>query len=368
MLTLSTMHTGYISFCDKLGLNIKSHEVKEKIMNDLQNKYNIRIIRKHYEKLDHVTIQKVQKNPHMACLRTNGNPYYLYLTRYQFVNQCIFIDKKVQSGYYLPRMIINKLRFADRLFERDTLLEGEMVKDIYGNWIFLIHNIIAYQGLHLENDNIIKRLNIVYDILEKEFVQDDTDVCILQVKKYFTCDKLHELVNVFMPTLPYTCRGIYFTPLYMRFIDILYNFDESLIKKVERIKYQEDNTFTNNIKEIQDIVSRKGGVSPCISRPTTPMPATTPPPQTQSETLDLSQELQMMIEKTHMVDVYNLYDMLTKKHVGIAAIIGKQNSRLLQDMFKQVNSQTRLTVTCKYVPRFKKWSPLLEPTLVESCP
>jgi len=349
------MHTGYISFCDNLGLNIKSHEVKETIARDLETKYKVKIIKKHFDKLDAHQLGRLQKNPHMVCLRSNGNPYYLYLTRYQNTNQCFFVDKKVQGGYHLPRIIISKLRFHDSLFAKDTLFEGEMVKDMHGNWVYLIHDLIGYQGVHLEKENIVKRINTVYDVLSTHFVPDETDVCFVQVKKYVTCDKIHDLVYDFMPTLPYTCRGMYFKPLFMKFTDVLMNFDDTLIKKVHRVKYQGANQgFLENKEAVTNAQQR--------SQPHEPEKAK----QVHIEAVSLPQKTGggndsskvFLIEKTPIVDVYNLYDAATKKMVGNAGVVTIATSRMLQDVFKSVNAMTKLQARCTLHAKFNKWVPL----------
>jgi hypothetical protein len=41
------MHTGIISFANRIAFNIKSDEIKEIILNKLYNLFNIKIIQKH---------------------------------------------------------------------------------------------------------------------------------------------------------------------------------------------------------------------------------------------------------------------------------------------------------------------------------
>ena len=48
------------------------------------------------------------------------------------------------------------------------------------------------------------------------------------MKKYVTFDKIEDLVHNF--TLPYTNRGLIFKPLYSKFQEILYNFEEKNTK------------------------------------------------------------------------------------------------------------------------------------------
>jgi hypothetical protein len=51
------MHTGIISFCDRVAYNIKSNDIKDNILNYIYTLYNIRIIQKHYHKLDENNIK-----------------------------------------------------------------------------------------------------------------------------------------------------------------------------------------------------------------------------------------------------------------------------------------------------------------------
>ena len=150
--------------------------------------------------------KKLSDNPHLISLKSNGNPYLLYLTKYNFVNTCIFIDKKVQSGYFLPRMIISRFNFPDELFD-NTLLEGEMIKDNNKKWIFLINDIYIHKNYSLQNKNILKRLEIINNIFV-DFKNDPDDVCLFQINKYFKYDKFNHLVNDYKNSLNYTCRGI----------------------------------------------------------------------------------------------------------------------------------------------------------------
>lgn len=353
------MHTGYISFCDKWGMNIKSHEVKEEIMKELETKFQVKIMKKHHDKWDPpVVMPKLQTNPHIVCLRTNGNPYYLYLTRYQYTPLAIFIDKKIQGGYFLPRMIIGKCRFSAEAYD-NTLLEGEMTKDMYGNWLFLIHDAIAWKNSYLEKENVMKRINLAYELLANHFVPDDTDVFQFHVKKYVTYDKLRELVYDFMPLLPYTCRGLYFRPLYLRFRDILYNFDESLIKKVQRVKYQEEKTFMLG----EDIQTLKDGVAPGTpSSPAMPPPSPSPlsvsVPRPPTPPSNATSSCVFVLEKTQWVDVYTLYESRGGASVGIACIPDTATSKMLQDMCYPLPFHTKLHVECRMHPRFKRWQPL----------
>ena len=225
------MQIAEISFADKVAYNIKADDTKKYILDQLEEKYNLKIITKHHEKFDPKLMHIINNNPHLLCARSNGNPYFLHMLKYNYNNYCIFIDKKIQQGYYFPRMIICNFHFDDDIFE-DTIFDGEMVKTRNNTWVFLINDLIVSKGQYLHDVNFVKRINMIYDILDKNFIEDDMDICKLAVKKYFKYDEINDMMNSHIPKLPYTCRGIYFKPLFLRFKEILVNFDDSVIKKV----------------------------------------------------------------------------------------------------------------------------------------
>ena len=159
------MQTGLISFCDKTAFNIKTQNVKETILNDIYDISKFKIIQKHFELLKIHHFSKLNDNPHLISLKSNGNPYLLYLTKFNFINTSIFIDKKVQSGYFLPRMIITRFSFPDELFD-NTLIEGEMIKDNNGKWIFLKTKVKMFVFFKLINILHMKSFNILLMIIK----------------------------------------------------------------------------------------------------------------------------------------------------------------------------------------------------------
>ena len=64
----------------------------KKVLEDLK-KFNIQILEKHWYKLDEKNVEHMQRIPHLACLRSNGNPYYMYFTKYDDIPIIYYIDK-----------------------------------------------------------------------------------------------------------------------------------------------------------------------------------------------------------------------------------------------------------------------------------
>lgn len=336
------MHIGEISFCDKICYNIKSDEYKKQILQELENKIGFRVIQKHYQIYNTSLDNVLCNNPHYVCVRTNGNPYLLYLTKYNNANQCIFIDKKIQQGYFYPRMIISKMWFDDDLFN-GTLIDGEMINGQV--WTFLIHDILYYTGQQLSNINLIHRINMIYNLLSTKYVEDDVCCCVLKVKKYFPCYQ-SEQIQQFIESLPYTCRGLYFKPMFHRYKDILLNFDDSLIKKVVRVKLC-DGTFQENI---QDTSGTKTNIQ---AKPIEK--------HEQNQIIYNTNNIRLMYgKKTSQPDIYELYVSMDSNDFEIACVQKISTSKLLKSIFSNANINEKKALLCEFNATFHKWTPLKE--------
>lgn len=382
------MHLGEISFCDRVGFNIKSDEIKGKILGELEQICGFKVIQKHYDRFDTNNCSRLNNMPHVISLRTNGNPYLLYLTKYNYENQCIFIDKKIQHGYFYPRMILSKLWFDPSLFD-NTLLDGEMIKTNNGEWHFIINDLICLNNQVLEKQNIIKRVSMVYDILQKKYFNDEFNCCQMFVKKYFRLNEIDTMIDDFIPTLPYTCRGIYFKPFYLKFKDVLLNFDDSLVHKVVRFKYKhiEGKTFKENADEPHEgpcnlhnphNASRHDEMSSKQHRQPIPIkdkdmesfqyfqsqPAKQP---THSEASSFATAnppvggttCKFHVKKTSNTDIYELYENHNDSKCSSVALVNSiKTSKLLKELFRNLNMNEKIEMDCVYNDKFQKYCPI----------
>jgi len=372
------MQTGYISFCDSIGLNIKSDAMKKTILDNLEQNHNTKIITRHFEKfVQDKSVKILNSIPHIVSLRTNGNPYFLLLTRLNNVETCIFIDKKVQCNYFYPRMIINRNSFEKRLFD-ETLFDGEMVKAENGQWIFVINDILVYSGEELGKKNIFQRLEIVDDILTNKHRYSPTDIFSFQIKKYVKYGEVRSLIEDFMPSLPYTCRGLYFKPLHLKFKSILYNFDDSLVIKVKRIKYESNGFLLKSDTErlISDGPGTPLGTGSDTENHGILVGGTTctESPQSRATATDMGNDVNIpspvsansntvqffYVEKTSIPDYYKLYEgcAVNSAPVGTACVSKSVTSKLLMDAFCDKELKTKIKMECKWSDRFSKWIPV----------
>jgi hypothetical protein len=334
------VHIGEISFCDKTAFNIKSDDTKKQLLDHLETRYNLKIITKHFDKFEQRMISNLNNNPHMVCVRSNGNPYFLYLTKINFVNYCIFIDKKIQQGYFFPRMIITNYHFDDKLFN-DTILDGEMIKKNGEKWVFMVNDLIVYNGSYLRELNLIKRLNMLYNMLENEFNPDLMHVSHIQVKKYFKYDELEKMITEYIPTLQYSCRGIYFKPLFLRFKDILVNFDDSVVKKVEREKFKHIGNFLLLNEDKTAIIEN--------------IPKNNIKTQ-QINSSDEDKTTKFQVRKTSSPDVYEMFDSKGIM-VDTACIPGMKVSKFMRELFAKKNVVDKIELEFEFSEKFNKWIP-----------
>jgi len=335
---------GIISFSNRIAFNIKSNEHKDIVLDELNALYNIKILQRHHHNLDNTNINFILSN-HLMNLRSNGNRYYLYFTLYNDIEIIYYIDKKIHPGYQRPRIIFGRGLFDKSLFN-NTLLDGEMVKCHDNTWTFLINDIISYEGNYLINKTLPERLNIIYNLLDKQYTPDNTiDVCNYKVKNYFNMYKetiTH--INELSKSLNYTCRGIYIWPYDLKYKPKLYNFDESNV--VDVIRKTKDIT---EFKTIDDNINDNIKIPEKINIPII-----------QSTIKCEENQKFLYLVKTNEPDIYNVHetDDVKIKSIGITLVQTMKDSNMLRMAFRDKNAMTVIKFICYYNEKFKKWHAL----------
>lgn len=344
------MQTGIISFGDRVAWNIKCNNTKDLILDEIYHLYGIRIIQKHYFRLDETNIKHLSKVPHLISLRTNGNRYYIYFSKYNDIEIIYFIDMKIHTGYDKPRIILGRGLFAPSLF-LNTLLEGEMVKTKDGKWIFIINDIIAYEGKKMEHLILPKRLEIIYNLLNDKYTPDKVcDICTYQVKSYYynSQTSLNELIEQ-SKKLNYTSRGLYFYSYYLKHKPKLLNFDDKVIIDVKK-KIKDITEFKPQINSISNtsnfIITSNIDIKPHNS-------------SIIPNDSDVYKEL--WLAKTDDADIYHLYDnfnVLTSNKIGIALVPTLKDSMRLRSQFKDKNLTFTIKYKCLFNTKFNKYQPI----------
>lgn len=334
------MQTGIISFCGKQGLNIKSNDAK-RILNEKLEGYGINILKRHFDRFSPESDKKISSMKHFISLKSNGNPYLLFLTRLNGVDTAMFVDKKIQHGYFLPRMIIDRLSFKSSLFE-DTVIDGEMVKIEDEKWLFIMNDLFVYRSKKMGKYSLLDRLGKLHIILQTKYFPIPNQKYTIQVKRYF-----HDLGDAmdFKETLDYTSRGIQYKQMNGKFKYILKNFDDSLITDVKRVKYSATNKFLEGTDAILEEDTATYDINHKV--PLSAMKSTQP---------SNSPMKKLYLQKTDQPDVYKLFD--GESETGIASVSTMKTSKMLKNAFSDVNLNGKKLFNCEFSDRFNKWVPI----------
>ena len=307
-----------ISFCNKSAINIINSDAKQLIMDSLSENYGINMKHKYANLLNKNSMQYLSKQPHLISIKTGGSNYFLYLTKLDDINTCLFIDRKVKQGYTLPRIISAKFRFSDDLFN-GTLLDGELVRDNENNWMFLLSNLLVYKGTSVEK-NIVWKYNTMYDMLTNEYTKDPVlDICYLFVKRLFKYNEYSKMITMYIPNLKYNIRGIYFNTLNTKHCNHLFMYPRNMNSTAVPFNKQTTKNVNNSVM------------------------------------LDKN----FLLRKTEQPDIYHLYIMKDNAiaYYNVALIQKLKTSKIIKKWFteNEKNEKNETIVKCNFNSKFKKW-------------
>jgi len=324
------------SFCGKECDNITDNDTKKFILQDMKIKCGVDYST-NYAKLFNIRFAKNLNNPHVVCVKTTGAPYFLFCTRINEIGYTFLIDKKIKEGYDYPKIFVLPYRFESNIYN-GTLLETELVRDRQHHWFLLIGDIYQYSGKSQKRLDIIKRVNIIYEMLDNNYTDDNyTDLCPLQVKGYFEYKDLQNLKDNIIPKLPYNVRGFYFVPMDTRHAKVLQLPDRN---QSNQSNQSTNSTNSNNYKKEY---TKKEHEKPKEYKKTDIAVKTT------------DRYISFQFVKTLKPDIYDLYvqDGDDKVKVGIPSISNMRTSKLVRNIMKK--NELECYIVCAF--KDSKWVP-----------
>lgn len=392
------MHLGTIPFCEGHGHLIKSDVDKEYIANELAS-FGITLTTRSYDRYGYGnTLKNIKTKPHRLSLKTRGNSFFLVLLRIDNVEHVVFVDRKIQRGFFYPRMILTKLFFDSSLFF-GTVLEGEMTQHrLRGEWTFFVNDILVYRG-HVVKAHVDLRMSMIENIVENEMLRDALSVCRIERKTYYDVADQEVLLQEVMPKFPYDVKGLLFKSTTERCKDVLLEFREDPQVRGERnFKIYQRSQSNPQPLEFQPLelepspqVSKKLNVNSPPFKPRQPLfqsqyptqfqktsfsrpkfslkevsehkivdiaPPPPPPPKIQPEiSMKLKEQKEFEMKRTNMPDVYEL---IANREKEIAYIPNIATSRFLRDFFSKIHTNSRIKVSCQFNRDFQKWEPIVE--------
>jgi hypothetical protein len=231
---------------------------------------------------------------------------------------------------------------------RGTVFDGELIQQ-GRSWTFVIGDILLDRCKGLGNVNLIKRLNRIYDVLSKELLTDALQPFDLEVKRYFQYQEVHEMLDKFIPSLPYDIRGVRFKSLHLKFKDLIVWIPPS----------KPDSTASASATATQEGLQPTKRVRSKMKK-SEPEPEPEPEPENPKLSVEIDRTIDQVFEvrKTLLPDIYELDVFGTKELACIPTI---SLSRAMRGLF-EVQDKT-LPIACRFHERFGKWVPL-----VPDCP
>jgi hypothetical protein len=333
-----------ISFCDKECYNLNQNTTKDKLIRYIEGKYPIKIIDKQYVIINPRILYNISKHEHIITTLTNGNPYLLFLTIIDDVKWCIFIDRKLKNGYTYPKIHCTQYDFADELFKRETILNGELVRDVNRHWKFIIGDILVYKGNYIiKKKNFLTRIDLIHNIFKNEYTKNnDIEICPIQIKRLFQYSDINELFEQFIPDLSYTCKGLVFNTMNPRFTNYAW-----ILPKEQQIRVRKMNDEEAELGFVVD--ANKTFVKPrdvFSSNMTSTIP--------DSQYIDKTKNELKKLKKSAVPDIYELID----EEGEIAYIPNYKISSMLYNYFNTNSDKIDVKVECVYHNYFNRWIPV----------
>jgi hypothetical protein len=341
------------SFCGSQVDNITENEAKDYILTQMGilcggTKYNSR-----YAKIYNPQYKRNLKNPHIVCLKSSGTPYLLFLTQINETNYCFLIDKKVKEGYEYPKIFILPYRWTSEMYQ-GTLLECELIRDRNRKWSIGINDIYYGKGKNMNQTIVMDRLSCIHKLLQEGFLDSEfTKTCKPFVKRYFDYKDIPDIVETFVPTLPYDIRGFYFVPLkcsYSKLLNLLPRDNPMNLRKGQQGQQQQ--TGPKPIKpNVRKKKSPHVGLGDALE-------------QVQVEqALAISKMASgrlFRIMKTMKPDVYEVYseDKGEFHKQGTLLVQTAECSKKLFETFQGKSQSDEVRIQCVKNERFDKWEPM----------
>lgn len=346
---------GTISFCDRAAFNVKSDAFKASIVARLEA-FGARILRRHVEPFTTSVgtgLQQTLRGAQVVCLRSHGNPYLLFFTRNEDGGgMVLFVDRKIQPGYTVPRIVLVHGRFDDALFN-GTVVDGEMVKTRpsplegsqgKGSWVFLANDLLALAGRPMGHAaHLPARVQLLVTLFADMHARDaDLDPCEFQVKRHEPLSEAGLLaLRAFEAELSYPSRGMLVRPaeaphwVRAKFLE----YDPSLV--VRRAGSSADKA---------DADFRVFAPVPVVAANST---------QQQVKAPDAAVPQGMQLRRTALPDVYDVHDPASGLVVGAAHVPSARLSADLREAFRGVPLGGHVMRNCLFRPQFCKWEPLI---------
>lgn len=314
-----------IKFYDGIGYQVTNSTIVNNIVGRLVKYYKLEIDRafsKYFKFADSEDIAALKKDRHLAYYNFSAQHTLLFLTNYNGINFCYYLDPKKMQ------LVSVKHRFCDSLYQNDTLFEGKFVKGTDG-WHFLISDLVIHEK-HTYTADLTKKLQTINSILTRQFISDPVlDPVQISLQDFVDYQYLQSFTTQYKDTLPYReeITGIVFRCV-----------------------------ISSNTRNI--IILFKPGFHSNLRLPELGPTKATLEKLDPSKMGESHRNLCFKLKKTKTPDIYELFltDGKNDCFYDYAGIPDIKTSRSVKSMFPD-NKYHYIIATCKWDPKFLRWEP-----------
>ena len=321
-----------VKFGESEAFLINDNDFKNKIIDYLFTTINISVYR--YNLLE--TTQQLnflKLNEHYLSPNFKGYNYLIIFYRYLNQPYCAAIDRKNLS-YHRDKVDIKKIPIykikvmTSQSIFRGTIMDCKLVKNI-----MIIKDCFQIMGNMIIDMDMIDKMNYLDSIIVNQFQKDYCSNFTFKINKLYRYNMINEVITNIIPKCSFDIQGLVFLPTKSG-ISIIY------VDKKQPIESKVDisTSITNNVDSpsyhmIHDL--KNFLMSRVYSYETN------------------GKKKNLLLKKTPISDVYELYDNNEDDKLGIAHIPSIKISNYCNENVNDTN-----IFECIYSKEFNKWIPL----------
>jgi len=213
-----------ISFGKGTSEKITSDLLKQKIIKECERLMSITIKDGIFPGSQPVTIEKkdlpvIKKKDYVLCEKTDGERGILLIINIDNKPMCFTMNRKNE-------LLFLTFSFKKEVFE-GSIFDGEIIKNKNGEWNYIIHDCMCYNGRNYVNINHKLRYAAIIDFITKRYVNKETDCVNIKTKLFYPCCTIKKTWEHVRNTTENEIDGLIFTPIYE---PIIFGRQNSLLK------------------------------------------------------------------------------------------------------------------------------------------
>lgn len=321
-----------VKFGESEAILICDLDFKNKIIDYLFNAIDISKYR--YNMLDSMQqLNFLKLNEHYISPNFKGYNYFVIFGKYNNNPYCAIVDRKNLS-YHRDKVDIKKVPiFKVKVMTNPSIFRGTIIDCKLNKNIMIIKDCFQIMGNMIIDMDMFEKMIYIDSIIINQFQKDYCSNFTFKINKLYRYNMLNELITNIIPKCSMDVQGLIFLPktsgISIIFVDKVNQNNE----KVEINTNKLENISNESYHMIHDLKNF------LLSR-------------TYSYELK-GVKKNLIVEKTEITDVYNVYENNSCDKLGIAHIPNMKISHYCNN-----NIKDKALCVCIYHTNFNKWIPL----------